>query len=97
MTTKLIPTLAEAQNRLHESIKNKMDERVVKVINDSIDASIDYGTNVVEFSLFDSVDADLVVNYLKIFKYDSVVDASVVPDIAGKIPFPSSDAWYAPA
>lgn len=72
MTTKLIPTLAEAQNRLHESIKNKMDERVVKVINDSIDASIEYGTNVVEFSLFDSVDADLVVNYLKIFKYDSV-------------------------
>ena len=73
MSTKLIPTLAEAQNRLHESIKDKMDERVVKVINDSIDASIEYGTNIVNFSLFDSVDSDLVVNYLKIFKYDSVV------------------------
>ena len=77
MSTKLIPTLTEAQNRLHESIKDKMDERVVKVINDSIDASIEYGTNIVNFSLFDSVDSDLVVNYLKIFKYDSVVVADV--------------------
>ena len=73
MTTKLIPTLAEAQNRLHESIKDKMDERVVKVINDSISSSIEYGTNLVTFSLYDSIDSDLVVNYLKIFKYDAVV------------------------
>ena len=72
MTTKLIPTLAETQTRLHESIKYKMDDRVIKVINDSITASIEHGTNVIDFSLNSSIDSDLVINYLKIFKYDTV-------------------------
>ena len=74
--SKIIPTVTEAVNQLNESIKDKMDERVVKIIKDSIQASIDYGTDEVTFTLPFKSDKDLVVSYLAIFKYTATFESN---------------------
>ena len=49
---------------------------VVKIIKDSIQASIDYGTDEVTFTLPFKSDKDLVVSYLAIFKYTATFESN---------------------
>lgn len=69
---KSVTSVSEAMSQLRASISSSMDERVVDIVNASIQNSIAVQTGNVTFRLNDSYDSTQIINFLIVAGYENV-------------------------